>query len=931
MGREALSLFHHNLEVRLLGPVEVVLDRAPVPVTGRRVNGLLAVLALSAGEVVSTETIIDRLWGVAEQPVDPRASLHTVVRKLRGQLGAGVVRTGSGGYQLAIDSYGVDVVRFGSLLDRAGDSPPDERALLVEALALWRGTPLEGQSSEWLADVGTHLVERYLSAWERRLDLDLEVGDLAEAVGQVRNLANQHPHRESLWVRLLRILNQAGRRAEALDAYETIRTRLAEDLGVDPGRPLQEVFSTLLAAPAAIATDAPLSALKPDIPRQLPPDPGRLVGRGELLARLDGLLAHEDRPARIVAIHGPGGVGKTSLTVHWAHRIADSFPDGQLFVDLRGFGPVSPMPTDEALAALLCGLGVDAHRIPQSVDARSGMLRTLLTAKRVLIVLDNARDAQQIRPLLPGGDSLVVLTSRSQVRGLAAREGAVRVEVDFLGPEESAVLLRDRLGRSTLSDAELAAFAEMCGHLPLALVVAAECAERDPQSALRLLAAGQRDIRARMSAFESAVEEVSDLRVVFSWSYDALEPEPARMFRLLGMHPGGGICEEAAAAVAGVEVATARRLLDRLTEVNLVFRQTGRWSMHDLVLAYAMEVANETDAAAAQAAFGRLVNLYVHTSYRAGGALLGDRGSRLIDQGDPDSDVPHCDFSDPDDARAWFDREWRTHSLMVGRALEMGRYDDVCRLAYNVYEYGQQHRPSSEVAALQDIGVRAAEAAGRQDWQAALTNMLALSAARTGDTDRAEAALRHAWMAFGTLGHQAGEEIACGNLAAVARRLGRHEEAIELAQHAITLSRQLGHTAAVAMRMTTLARALARTGRTDEAVSAASYAVEFFRANGDDIALGMSLRALGVAYAANRDFTQARRAYLEALDCHETTSQPWAKAVTLFELGQDAARADKRDLAQASLRECLSIIDAIGHVDRTELTRTDVESALKGP
>jgi tetratricopeptide (TPR) repeat protein len=725
------------------------------------------------------------------------------------------------------------------------------------------------------------------------------------------------------------MLNQAGRRAEALDAYDVIRTRLAQDLGIHPGQALQEVFKTLLAEPAVADADHNTPQVEFDNPRQLPANPGPLVGRGELLAQLDSRLGQEGPLTRIVALYGPGGVGKTSVAVHWAHRITDRFPDGQLFVDLRGFGPVSPMTTDEALATLLSGLGVDAHRIPQSIDARSGMLRTLLAAKRVLIVLDNARDARQIRPLLPGGDSLVVVTSRSQVRGLAAREGAVRLEVDFLEPRASMALLRDRLAQSTLSDTELTALADMCGHLPLALVVAAESAERDPHTALSALAAGQRDITARMSALESAGDDISDLRVVFSWSYHALEPESARMFRLLGTHPGGGICEAAAAAVAGIEASTASRLLDRLTEANLVYRRAGRWFMHDLVLAYAMEVVRETDAAAAEVAFGRLVNLYVHSSYRAGGMLLSDRGSRLVEQGDPEPGVPHRDFSDPDEAVAWFDDEWRTLALMIDKALEMGRNEDAARLAYNIFEYGHRRQPSSEVAALHETGMRAAEAAGKPDWHAALTNMVAFSAVRSGETRRAESAYRSAWKTFQALGHLAGQEIACGNLAALARRLGNYEEAIELGEQAVALSRRLGNAAVVAMRLTTLAQSLARVGRADEAVAAASFAVETFRSHGDDFAVGMSLRALGSAYAAKDDFPQARHAYRGSLECHQTTDQSWERAVTLFEFGQEAAQVREYSLARVSLRECLNILDSVGIVDRSELDRTDVETALQ--
>ena len=513
----------------------------------------------------------------------------------------------------------------------SGAADGAERGLIDEALGLWRGTPFDGVASRWLADAETpRLVERYLSALERVVDLDIEVGEYDAHVSRLRTEIARHPLRESLWTRLLVVLDRSGRPAEALEQYERVRVRIADELGVDPGPDLRRIHAELLErdahGPPSTATMPTLAAPTSRRPHQLPSDIERFTGRSEALAALDALLPLGDaaaRPIVIAAVDGLGGIGKTTLAVHWAHRVRDRFPDGQLFVDLRGFGPGTPVEPAAALDILLRGLGLANEQIPNDVDARSALLRTTLAERRVLVVLDNARDSEQVRPLLPGSSSLVVVTSRSQLRGLAAREGAHRVSLGQFASPESAALLAATFGvrRVPYDTQTLTELADLCGHLPLALVIAAEYAARQPETGLRDLTGKLRDEPNRLDALDVGDDRASNLRGVFSWSYAALDAEAARLFRLLAGQPAADFSAELAGAVAGVDGEPVRRTLDRLVGVHLLQQsRAGRYQFHDLIRAYAAERSErEDDSGVRDEALGRCSRLVPPHAVQRGG------------------------------------------------------------------------------------------------------------------------------------------------------------------------------------------------------------------------------------------------------------------------------------------------------------------------
>lgn len=575
-----------GIEIQVLGPFRLLVEGRPAELPGDRRRTLLALLAMAPGELVSVETIGERVWN-HEPPVHMRRSVHRLVARLRQVLGPAAIATSPGGYVLTVDPHQVDAWRFVHLLgEAAGASDPgEERAMLSRALSLWRGEPFDGINAGRLAEPeSTQLTERYLAAIERRVDLDVVDGRVDDLTDELRRLAARYPLRESLWRRLITVLALSGRQAEALETYEAVRTRIADELGADPGAELQRIHLKLLSGGTTRAAGDDHLDPTPSVPRQLPSDVEGFAGRTGALKRLDGLLddgpGAGSRPVVMMAVHGAGGVGKTTLAVHWAHRVKGRYPDGQLYVNLRGYGPGDPMDPAAALDIMLRGLGVNGDQIPATVEGRSALLRTTLASRRVLVILDNARDPEQTRPLLPGeGSSLVIVTSRSQLRGLAARDGARRVSLDTLPASESAQLLAARLQQQGVRyDAvALAELTELCGHLPLALVVAAERAGRYLETSLADLVSDLRHEQLRLDALETADDPASSLRAVFSWSYQALGPDAARLFRMVALHPASEISAAAVAALAGTSTAEVTQPLDRLVEAHLLEeRRPGR-------------------------------------------------------------------------------------------------------------------------------------------------------------------------------------------------------------------------------------------------------------------------------------------------------------------------------------------------------------------
>lgn len=922
----------------MLGPFGVLSDGKPLDVSAGRSSALLAVLAMSAGKVVSIERLADMVWG-EDLPANARRSVQTYVTRLRSALGAETISTVGAGYVLNIEPDRVDALRFLHLLERTDDAPETQRRRVVEALSLWCGTPLEGVQSAWLADYERpRLLERYLSGLERRIELDIEAGRTAELVAEVRDVAGQHPLRESMWARLIVVLDRCGRQAEALECYETIRSRIAGDLGVDPGPELQRIYNKLLQGTPPEPTEeraAPTRVAEPDrlIPRQLPADIDSFTGRGDALAALDALVDEAgsddgtERPVVITALHGAGGIGKTTLAVHWAHRVAHQFPDGQLYLNLRGFGPGDPMAPAEALEVLLRGMGVPAEQVPADVDARSALLRTVLAERHVLMVLDNARDAEQVRPLLPGGGGvLVIVTSRSQLRGLAAREGAGRVAVDTLSLDDATDLLASGLeGQRVAYDGEsLAELAELCGRLPLALAVAVERAGRHPDSELADLIIELRDERERLDALDTGDDPLTSVRAVFSWSHQALDGDTAELFRLLGRYLGTDFSLPAVAALNGTTTARTRRRLDALTDVNLLRRSRhGRYTMHDLLRTYASELHNEMQPDD-DAAIRRLLSWYVHSAAAASRKITFDRDPRFMELGELEPGIVPLTFSDGRQARDWFEAEWLTLTRVVSYAVAHDQPIPAYRLVNKLYNYLEAHRPPGDAAALQEIGREAAALAGRRADEGFLTNQLGISYGRMGDFERCIEVLEHAKTLFQEEEHLGGEQMVLINLGIAYRSTGQHDEALRNLEraHALRLDEESGGD--VSTVLINISRVHLDAQRPDKAIDAASEAVEILAGTGRHESQASALEALGMAYAAQEEYAAAERCLREALTAHREIGLRWREAVALSHIGRVQRDTGQPEEARATWQQALGILDKVGDMDRTDLSRADL-------
>ena len=468
-----------HVVMNLLGPWEIRAGDGTVHVPSGRLRTLLTSLALSPGEPVGLDVLAGRVWP-ERLPRRAYATLRTDVGRLRELLGPDVIRAHpGGGYLLGVEHDAVDLQRFRVLLRQAEHAgPARELTLLREALGLWRGQPFADLYSTWLdRDVLPRLTEEWFAATERRVDLELAAGCPERLITELRDLTRRFPTREALWARLITALHRTGRRTEALGTFLQARALLT-GLDGEPSDQLVALQQTIL------LDDTPPGAKRvagTASPRQLPHDIATLTGREEELAHLDTLLTYLGGVApTIVSIDGSPGVGKTALAVHWAHRVRPHCPEVQLHLDLRGYGPGKPIAPAAAAAALLRALGTPANRIPVDADERFAALRTALANRHPLILLDNARDAEQVRPLLPGTAAMVIVTSRNQLRGLSIRDGAHRLTVHRLPNHQAVNLLTKAIGedRTTREPAAAARLATLCDHLPLALAIVAERAHR---------------------------------------------------------------------------------------------------------------------------------------------------------------------------------------------------------------------------------------------------------------------------------------------------------------------------------------------------------------------------------------------------------------------------------------------------------------------
>jgi tetratricopeptide (TPR) repeat protein len=672
------------------------------------------------------------------------------------------------------------------------------------------------------------------------------------------------------------------------------------------------------------------------VPRQLPGPVRHFAGRRAELELLTGLLGEAGTapgPVLITAIGGTAGVGKTALAVHWAHQVAHRFPDGQLYVNLHGFDPsCRPAEAAEAIRVLLDALGVPAGQIPAGLDAMAGLYRSLLSGRRTLVLLDNARDAEQARPLLPGSPScVVVVTSRSQLAGLAVSEGAYTLTLDLLTEAEAAELLARRLGAARLN-AEPEATAELitlCARLPLALAIAAARVSARPGLGLGALAEELKDAQRRLDALETG-DASACIRVVFSRSLDSLPARAARMFALLGLHPGPDITIPAAASLAGVPLPQARRSLRDLADVHLVTEcASGRYSLHDLLRAYAAELAAAThDDAGRHAALARTLDHYLHTAAAAGRLINPSR--EQVDLDPPRPGVGPERLDDHRQALAWFEAEHHVLLRAVILAARAGFDGCAWQLPWTMAHYLDWRGYWHEWAATQHTALAAATRLGDAAGQAVARRHLAHAYVRLGDYDQARVQLTDCLGLSRQLGDRDGEARAHQTLGGIAGRQDRHAAALGHAERALALYQATGSRAGQAAALNNVGWCHAQLGDYQQAVTFCRQALDLRRELGDRPGEAYTWDSLGYALDKLGNLGEAADCYRRALGIFAELGYKYQEAGVLDHLGDNRRVVGQPNAVGDAWQRAVNILDELGHPD-AEPIRAKLRQLAQGP
>jgi tetratricopeptide (TPR) repeat protein/transcriptional regulator with XRE-family HTH domain len=655
-------------------------------------------------------------------------------------------------------------------------------------------------------------------------------------------------------------------------------------------------------------------------PGQLPPTASLFVGRSPLLDALDCILdgVRVADSASVVSIDGAAGIGKTTLAVKWAHSVREQFPDGVLFSDLRGYSAdASPRLPDEVLEDFLLALGSAPSDIPEGVDQRSALLRSMLAGSRTLVVLDNAADSAQVRPLLPGGPGcLVLVTSRKRLAGLAVREGAHRIGVDPLSLNESLALLREVVGVDRV-DAELAAAEDLirlCSQLPLAIRVAAERIAAHPYRSVTELTAELLADDDRLDLLAAGDDESLTVRAVFSWSYKALHDSAARLFRLLGLHPGSSVSVASVSALAGVDHAEAQLCLDELSLAHLIEQaHHGRYQLHDLLRVYAADLGRLLDPEASRRdAVHRLVSWYLHTASDAWTQLTPHRQHLPLDPL-PDGVVP-LSFADYADAIDWCDTELSGFTGIIQHAASVELHDDAWRLAVALFDYFLVRNPWSVWISTHIIALNSARECGDVLGQGWVLTGLGEAYRRRSDLDRAEECFTQALSTCRLHGGRIGHAWALAGLGYVAMGRARFDSAVEHLSEMVDLCREREYPFGEATGLANLGAAYRELGRLSEALDCGRTALALYESLDDQRGQAYALVRLGRTLLALENVSEARECFLRAITLNREVTDTWGAADAMIEYGRLLVKDGRTEEALDCWRAALGDFDEIDKV-----------------
>jgi len=1001
------------MRFRILGPLEVLSPEGWTAIGAAKWRSLLACLLVRPGQLVPTDSLIDELWG--DNPPSTANNLVSIyvhrLRKVIGDAEGRVLVYRAPGYLLRLSPGDLDLQEFESQVAdgrsalAAGDAK-NAAALLAGALGLWHGRLLADVPPSALLTTQTdRAAELRLSATEMRIEADLACGRAAQVVPELRGLVAEHPMRERLWLLLMRALEFAGRRAEALAVFAQAQEVIAAELGVDPGAELQRFHRELLAADAASAAASPagppparpddhgrqhdadgadadaraavgaVPGAQPDDvadvpgpagdeqsagdlsgaiaigtfaelssaatqqagtavaepagskvrPAQLPADIGDFTGRETHVAHLCALLLAVNATSgpgavRIAVVNGAAGLGKTTLAVHAAHQVSSQFPDGQLYVDLLGASPQAASP-GEVLARFLRDLGIDGDKVPARDDERAALYRTTLTGRRVLILLDNAKDAAQVRPLLPGTSSCAVLvTTRNRTSDLASTRF---VDLNVLEDTEALTLFARIVGEERAA-AEPDATAEVlvaCAGLPLAIRICAARLAARQQWRIGTLAARLRNQHRRLDELKAGDLAV---RASFQVSYDSLGTasggvDAAQVFRLLGLWEGTSIGLPAAAALLGAPEDDVADALETLVDVNLLESPApDRYRFHDLLRVYAIERAQAEEPEAARAeAIARLLRWYLDTAEAAADAVSPQRYQ--VPRGPAAPDYPPLAFSSLEAALAWYDDERSNVVSATRQAAAAGLHEVAWRMPPALFPVFSRKSNWADCVTANRVAVDSARAAGDRAGQAWALDRLGLALARLRDSE-AFGHFEQALTIRRELGDTTGEAQTAIGLAVGHLDLnGPGEDALRYMRLAVDLLRPAGATSLRAVALNNLGEVYFGLGDLDAAEKCYIEARDISREIGGH-AEGHALHNLGSVYRRLHRLDEAIASFKEGISKHRAAGVLYGEAVTLKHLGEVYAETGDTGQARACLAQAKAIFEQID--DRAEASET---------
>jgi DNA-binding SARP family transcriptional activator/tetratricopeptide (TPR) repeat protein len=887
---------------RILGPVSV---RGKLELGAPKQRAVLAALLLNANRMVSEEQLFSLVWG-ERTPRSVLGRVRVYVHELRSVLGKNVIDRVRSGYRIQVGPGELDLDMFddavaAARVDAREGRPAAAAARLREALSLWTGPALGGASASLVEREASALEERRLDALEELFDAELAANRHVQVVGELRKVAAEHPLRERLQGQLMLALSRSERRSEALSVYLDTRHKLVEELGIEPGHALREIHQQILDPDEQTPLIDPSCAR----PAALPRDIRGFAGRAAELRLLNVTAGDGD----VCVISGTAGVGKTALAVRWAHTVRERFPDGQLYVNLRGYDPDhEPLTPLAAVGQLLYSLGVAPSSVPDGLDQQAGMYRSILSDRKVLVLLDNARDAEQVRPLLPPY-GVALVTSRHRLGDLVAETGAHQVSLTELSPVDSQALLAGVLGKEVVAaEADACAeLAKLCGGLPLALRIAAANVATIPGAGIAALVAElAKGDRLAGLAVDGAAD--SAVTVAFSASYRALKPASQKVFRLLGLIPGPDFTVPAAAAVAGLSLVDAMQALKALASAHLVEQHTAdRYRFHDLVRLYAAREAKADPDR--QHAKDRLTHYYVGIANAASQRyepdilrLPGNPVGAAENEAAVVADLPNL-------------------AAALLHVAAHGPYPAAWWLADDLRVVYQRHGRRGEWLELAPAVLEAARTRGESEVQAMVHHSMGAALFRAGQRDQAVHHMNSAAAIARNCGWPECEAASLADLSFALEWTGRLAESIEHNQKAAALFAELGSVGGENRTLNALGGQYHHLGRLRLAEDSCRQALDISRRHGLRLAMADDLRDLGSVLLDRGQFAEAEDCLIQARDLfielgsHDMgTTHSWLSRLR-WETGDHAqARLDALHAVDVARAEGDQLVEAAGLV-----------------